>query len=82
MAWTHGDDMTSRAYFSRDTLDGLGPSDRIDRTGHSCWKGSHGSVAENIAIEIASGNLDPVAAAAVRDWVNSLDHRTILLGRQ
>ena len=82
VARAHSDDMTSRGYFSHDTPEGLGPSDRIDRAGYSCWKGSHYGVAENIAIEIASGDLDDVAAEAVHSWMNSPGHRTNLLGRQ
>ena len=82
VARAHSDDMTSRGYFSHDTPEGLGPSDRIDRAGYSCWKGSHYGVAENIAIEIASSDLEEVAAEAVQSWMNSPGHRTNLLGRQ
>ena len=82
VARAHSDDMTSRGYFSHDSPEGLGPSDRIDRAGYSCWKGSHYGVAENIAIETTSGGLDRVAAEAVRGWMNSPGHRTNLLGRQ
>ena len=82
VARAHSDDMTSRGYFGHDTPEGLGPSDRIDRVGYSCWKGSHYGVAENIAIEITSGDLDEVAAEAVQSWMNSPGHRTNLLGRQ
>ena len=82
VARAHSDDMTGRGYFSHDTPEGLGPSERIDRAGYSCWKGSHYGVAENIAIETTSGGLDRVAAEAVRSWMNSPGHRTNLLGRQ
>lgn len=82
VARAHSDDMTSRGYFSHDTPEGLGPSDRIDRAGYSCWKGSHYGVAENITVELASGNLDHLAAEAVQSWMNSPGHRTNLLGRQ
>ena len=82
VARAHSDDMTRRGYFSHDTPEGLGPSDRIDRAGYSCWKGSHYGVAENIAIETTLGNLDRTAAEAVRGWMNSPGHRTNLLGRQ
>ena len=82
VARAHSDDMTSRGYFSHDTPEGLGPSDRIDRAGYSCWKGSHYGVAENIAIETTLGDLDRTAAEAVRGWMNSPGHRTNLLGRQ
>ena len=82
VARAHSDDMTNRGYFSHDTPEGLGPSERIDRSGYSCWKGSHCGVAENIAIELVSGNLDSIAAEAVQGWMNSPGHRTNLLGRQ
>ena len=82
VARAHSEDMTGRGYFSHDTPEGMGPSDRIDRAGYSCWKGSHYGVAENIAIEIASGDLDEVAAEAVQSWMDSPGHRTNLLGRQ
>ena len=82
VARAHSDDMTSRGYFSHDTPEGLGPSERIDRAGYSCWKGSHYGVAENIAVETTLGNLDRTAAEAVEGWMNSPGHRTNLLGRQ
>ena len=82
VARAHSDDMTSRIYFSHDTPEGLGPSDRIDRSGYSCWKSSHYGVAENIAIETTLGNIDRTAAEAVQGWMNSPGHRTNLLGRQ
>ena len=47
VARAHSDDMTNRGYFSHDTPEGLGPSDRIDRAGYRCWKGTHYGVAEN-----------------------------------
>ena len=65
----HSDDMLGRDYLIHHSPDGLVPSDRIDRTGHSCWKSSYISLAENIAIEIASGKFDQVARAAF--WVGS-----------
>ena len=82
VARAHSDDMTSRGYFSHDTPEGLGPSDRIDRSGYSCWKRSHYGVAENIAIETSLGDLERAAAEAVRGWMNSPGHWTNLLGRQ
>jgi uncharacterized protein YkwD len=82
VARAHSVDMTSHGYFSHDTPEGLGPSDRIDRAGYSCWKSSHYGVAENIAIETTLGDLDRTAAEAVRGWMNSPGHRTNLLGRQ
>ena len=82
VARAHSEDMTTRNYFSHDTPEGLGPSERIDKAGYSCWKGSHYGVAENIAIELADADLDRIARNAVRSWMNSPGHRTNLLGRQ
>ena len=82
VARAHSEDMTRRNYFSHDTPEGLGPSDRIDKAGYSCWKGSHYGVAENIAIELADADLDHIARKAVQSWMNSPGHRTNLLGRQ
>ena len=82
VARAHSEDMTRRNYFSHDTPEGLGPSDRIDKAGYSCWKGSHYGAAENIAIELADADLDHIARKAVQSWMNSPGHRTNLLGRQ
>ena len=82
VARAHSEDMTRRNYFSHDTPEGLGPSERIDRAGYSCWKGSHYGVAENLAIELADADLDQIARKAVRSWMYSPGHRTNLLGRQ
>lgn len=82
VARAHSEDMTGRNYFSHDTPEGLGPSDRIDKVGYSCWKGSHYGVAENLTIELADADLDHIARNAVQSWMNSPGHRTNLLGRQ
>ena len=82
IARAHSDDMTSRGYFDHDNPEGLGPSDRIDRAGYNCWKGSHYGVAENITIELESASIDRMADGAVQGWLNSPGHRTNLLGRQ
>ena len=82
VARAHSDDMTSRGYFSHDTPEGLGPSERITRSGYSCRKGTHYGVAENITVELVSGNLESIANDAVGSWMNSSGHRTNLLGRQ
>lgn len=82
VARAHSEDMTSRNYFSHDTPEGLGPSDRIDKAGYSCWKRSHYGVAENLTIELADADLDHIARKAVQSWMNSPGHRTNLLGRQ
>lgn len=82
VARAHSNDMTSRGYFDHDNLEGLGPSDRIDRAGYNCWKGTHYGVAENITIELESASIDRMADGAVQSWLNSPGHRTNLLGRQ
>ncbi len=74
----HSDDMADRGYFSHDTPEGLGPSERARRAGYRCQSISHG-VGENIAIEIASRNLDRIAAKAVQSWMDSPGHRANLL---
>ena len=82
IARAHSEDMTRRRYFSHDTPEGLGPTDRIERSGYNCWKGSHYGVTENITIELTEDSLDRMAEEAVRSWVNSPGHRTNLLGKQ
>ena len=82
VARAHSEDMTRRGYFDHDSPEGLGPSDRIDRAGYSCWKGSHYGVAENITIELVSSDIDRMADGAVQSWLNSRGHRINLLGKQ
>ena len=82
IARAHSEDMTNRGYFDHDNPEGLGPSDRIDRAGYNCWKGSHYGVAENITIELESTSIDRMADGAVQGWLNSSGHRINLLGRQ
>ena len=82
VARAHSDDMTERGYFSHDTPEGLGPTDRIEKSGYSCWKAGHWGIAENIAIEMASNNLNKIAASAVLGWMESPGHRINLLNGQ
>ena len=82
VARAHSDDMTRRDYFSHDTPEGLGPTDRLHQAGLNCRKGYRYGIAENIAIEMASGNPDRIATKAVQSWMNSPGHRRNLLGRQ
>ena len=82
IARAHSEDMTERGYFSHDTPEGLGPTERGTRAGYSCWKGSHYGLAENITIELMSNDTDKLAAAAVQGWVESPGHRANLLDRQ
>ncbi len=81
VARDHSEDMTARSYFDHDTPEGLGPSERIDRAGYSCWKDSHYGVAENLTIELMDSSLDRMASNAVRSWMTSPGHRTNLLGK-
>ena len=81
VARDHSEDMTARNYFDHDTPEGLGPSERIDRAGYSCWKDSHYGVAENLTIELVDSSLDRMASNAVRSWMTSPGHRTNLLGK-
>ena len=82
VARAHSDDMTLRGYFSHDTPEGLGPWDRIGRSGYNCRRAGGYRFAENIAVETTLGNTGRTAAAAVSGWMNSPGHRTNLLGRQ
>ena len=80
VARVHSEDMTARNYFSHDSPEGLGPSERIERVGYSCRKESHYGVAENITIVLVGDSLDHMASDAVRSWMTSPGHRTNLLG--
>ena len=75
----HSKDMTKRDYFSHDTPEGLGPTDRLHRAGMDCRKGNHWGIAENITIELSSSNVPEVAAKAVDGWMKSPGHRRNLL---
>lgn len=78
----HSEDMTERGYFSHDSPEGLGPTERAAKAGYSCRKYAHIGLAENITIELMSKNVDKLAAKAVQGWMDSPGHRTNLLGRQ
>ena len=82
IARAHSEDMTKRRYFSHDTPEGLGPTERAQKAGYSCRKGYSYGLAENIAIEPESRDLDRLAAAAVRGWLGSPGHRANIMDRQ
>lgn len=82
VARAHSTDMTQRDYFSHDTPEGLDPTDRLHQAGLNCRKGYRYGIAENLAVEIASGSPDQIAAMAVHGWMDSLGHRRNLLDRQ
>ena len=82
----HAADMASRAYFSHDSPEGLGPTDRAASAGYACekrigaviWTG----VAENIYMSGHAAYTEAVAAGAVDSWMDSAGHRqNILDGR-
>ena len=76
VARAHSDDMVNRNYFNHDTPEGLGPSDRVFKSGYHCYAG------ENIAIEWDSIDPEWVARQAVNGWMNSPGHRTNILDGQ
>ena len=82
IARAHSDDMTERGYFSHDTPEGLGPTERATRAGYTCHKYFHVGLAENITIELMTNDVDRLAANAVKGWMDSPGHRYNLLGRQ
>ena len=82
IARAHSEDMTERGYFSHDTPEGLGPTERGARAGYNCRKGFHYGLAENITIELMSKDMAELAAAAVQGWMDSPGHRANLLDRQ
>ena len=82
IARAHSEDMTERGYFSHDTPEGLGPTERAAKAGYRCRKYLHVGLAENITIELMSNDMSKLAAAAVQGWMDSPGHRTNLLGRQ
>ncbi len=82
VARAHSVDMAQRGYFSHDTPEGLDPTDRLHQEGLNCRKGYRYGIAENLAIEIASGSPDQLAAMAVHGWMDSSGHRRNLLDRQ
>ena len=82
VARNHSEDMAERAYFSHDTPEGDGPSERVDRSGYSCWKNNYYEVAENITVVLVDDSLDRMAEDAVHSWLTSPGHRASLLGKQ
>ncbi len=82
IARAHSEDMTERGYFDHDTPEGLGPTERAEKAGYNCRKLFHYGLAENITIELMSKDIDKLAAAAVKGWMDSPGHRANLLGRQ
>ena len=74
----HAGDMVRRFYFSHDTPAGAGPGERARRVGYartSCsWR-----VGEVLAWGVAGRS---TAAATVRAWMDSPDHRRILVSRR
>jgi uncharacterized protein YkwD len=74
----HAADMVQRLYFSHETPGGAGPADRARRAGYvksSCsWR-----IGEVLAWGVAGRS---TAAATVQAWMDSPDHRHILVSRR
>jgi Cysteine-rich secretory protein family len=74
----HAADMVQRLYFSHDSPGGAGPADRARRAGYvksSCsWR-----IGEVLAWGVAGRS---TAAATVQAWMDSPDHRRILVSRR
>jgi uncharacterized protein YkwD len=74
----HAADMVRRLYFSHDSPGGAGPADRARRVGYvrsSCsWQ-----IGEVLAWGVAGRS---TAAATVQAWMDSPDHRHILVSRR
>jgi uncharacterized protein YkwD len=74
----HAADMVQRAYFSHDTPGGAGPGDRARRVGYAkatcSWR-----IGEVLAWGVAGRS---TAAATVKAWMESPDHRRILISRK
>jgi hypothetical protein len=74
----HAADMVDRSYFSHETPAGAGPGDRARRVGYaksSCsWR-----IGEVLAWGVAGRS---TAAATVRAWLDSPEHRRILVSRK
>jgi uncharacterized protein YkwD len=68
VAEAHSQDMVNRNFFSHINPDGLDPGDRLDQAGYqaSTWGET-----------IGAGYTTPTAM--FNGWMNSADHRTILL---
>ena len=76
IARSHSTDMATRGYFSHDTPEGLGPSERASIKGYGCRR-----MSENIY----AGSLDrgytneELAQRAVESWMESTGHRNNIL---
>jgi uncharacterized protein YkwD len=74
----HAADMVQRLYFSHDSPSGAGPADRARRAGYvksSCsWR-----IGEVLAWGVAGRS---TAAATVQAWMDSPDHRRMLVSRR
>lgn len=82
-ARTHSRDMVQRSYLAHETPEGLTPADRLRLVGAQC-----SLVAENIVQFPFQGRYDPgpwpstlsrLARQVVQTWVNSPQHREVLL---
>jgi uncharacterized protein YkwD len=74
----HAADMVRRLYFSHETPGGAGPGDRARRVGYA-RPGCSWRVGEVLAWGVAGRS---TAAATVRAWMDSPEHRRILVARK
>lgn len=84
IAQMHADDMAERGYFSHDTPEGAGPSDRAAASGYACAKAAGAYTRTGIGenIHYAGGSYlytEGVAAVAVGGWMDSPGHRANIL---
>lgn len=84
IAQMHADDMAERGYFSHDTPEGAGPSDRAAASGYACAKAAGAYTMTGIGenIHYAGGSYlytEGVAAGAVGGWMDSPGHRANIL---
>jgi hypothetical protein len=74
----HAADMVARLYFSHETPEGAGPGDRARRVGYArarcSWR-----IGEVLAWGVAGRS---TAAATVKAWMDSPEHRRILVSRK
>ena len=79
IAKVHSDDMTERNYYSHRTPEGLNPTDRLHTAGLNCPDTRRAGIAEIITIVKIGNGAEQAGTRAVRSWLDSPGHRSILL---
>lgn len=88
VAKSHSKDMNNRGYFAHDTPEGLDPTQRASKAGHTCRYQAgntiYTGIAENIHMESSSSitfwsSPESIARSAVSGWMNSPGHRENIL---